>query len=152
VLTKEIITPGSLASSSGWVSDAKDAAPWIQKQYPSGIVITSFNIFVRNIVGRNITSWNVQGGNNPSGSEFTALLAAGGPTEGGSQLIANNYYSFNIDNSTAYKEYRFNILARTGGSNIGISLLQFNTSNITYNGYTPTANLNVNRRNIINAL
>jgi hypothetical protein len=47
------------------------------------------------------TSWNVQGGNNPDGSEFTTLLA------GSSQLNANNYL-FNIDYSTAYKVYRFN--------------------------------------------
>jgi hypothetical protein len=43
--------------------------------YPSSIVITSFNIFLRNVLGRNITSWNVQGGNNPGGSEFVTLLA-----------------------------------------------------------------------------
>jgi hypothetical protein len=85
-ITNEIVTCGSASSSLGWVSSAKDAAPWIQMRYPSGIVITSFNIFVRNVPGRNITSWNVLGGNNPGGSEFTTLLTSN------TQLIANNYY------------------------------------------------------------
>ena len=148
--TNEVVTPNSASSGSGWVSSAKDATPWIQMQYPSGIVITSFNIFVRNVVGRNITSWNVQGGNNPGGSEFTTLLAG---SAANMQLNANNYYSFNIDNSTAYKVYRFNILSRSGGSDIGISLLQFNTSIITANGYTPmAANLNMNRHRVTNVL
>ena len=67
------------------------------------------------------------------------------------QLNSNNYYSFNINNSTAYKVYRFNVVAkgRSGGStatDMGISLLQFNTSTIYANGYTPTAaNLNMGR-------
>ena len=74
----------------------------------------------------------IQGGNNLGGSEFNTLLAS----TPAMQLNANNYYSFNSDNSAAYKVYRFNILGRTGtyGSatgDIGISLLQFNTSTIT---------------------
>jgi hypothetical protein len=145
--TNEVVTPGSPASTFGWVPSAKDVAPWIQLHYASSIVFTSFNIFVCNVPGRNITSWNVQGGNNPVGSEFSTLLAST------TQLNANKNYSFNIDNSTAYKVYRFNILARTGGSGsgsggaeIGISLLQFRTSKITANGYAPmAANLNMNR-------
>jgi hypothetical protein len=143
----------------GWASSAKDVFPWIQMRYPSGIVITSFHIFVRTVPGKNITSWNVQCGNDPGGSEFNTLLASN------SQLIANNYYSFNIYNSTAYKVYRFHMLTRSGTSgsafvnspaqpsDIGISLLQFNTPNITSNGYTPTAaNLIMNRNKIINVL
>ena len=59
--TNEVVTPGSPASNSGWAPGAKDAAPWIQMQYPSAIVINSFNIFIRNS-GKNISSWNVQGG------------------------------------------------------------------------------------------
>ena len=40
--TNEVITPGSPASNSGWVPSAKDATPWIQMQYPSAVVVTSF--------------------------------------------------------------------------------------------------------------
>ena len=98
--TNEAVTPGSPASNGC-------LAPWIQMQYPSAIVVTSFNILIRN-AGKNISSWNVQGGNNPGGSEFTTLLSS----TAAMQLNANNYYSFNIDNSTAYKVYRFNILSR----------------------------------------
>jgi hypothetical protein len=108
--TNEIVTPGSPASTSGWVSSVKDAAPWIQMQYLSSIVITSFNIFVTNSPFINITSWSVQGGNIVGGSDFTTLLTSN------TLLNANTHFSFNIDNRTAYKVYRFNIVSRTGNS------------------------------------
>ena len=44
-------------------------------QYPSAIIVTSFNIFIRN-GGPNITLWNIQGGNNPGVSEFTTLTVS----------------------------------------------------------------------------
>jgi hypothetical protein len=120
--------------------------------YPSAIITTSFNIFIKN-GGKNITSWNVQGVNNPGGSEFTTLIASTVGTT--MQLIANNYYSFNIDNTTAYKIYRFNILGRSAAAaaDVGISLLQFNTSTINSNGFTPmAANLNMGRHRVTNVL
>jgi hypothetical protein len=149
--TNEVVTPGSPASNSRWVCSARGATPWIQMTYPSAIVITSFNIFIRN-GGKNITSWNVQGRYNPGGSEFTTLMASTVGTA--MQLNANSYYSFNFEISTAYKVYRINILAQSGGtsgSDVGISLLQFNTSNITANGYTPmAANLNMGQHKVTN--
>jgi hypothetical protein len=73
--TNEVVTPGSPASNAGWMPGSRDTTPWIQIIYPSSIIITSFNIFIKN-GGMNITSWNVQGENNPGGSEFTTLLAS----------------------------------------------------------------------------
>jgi hypothetical protein len=52
--TNEVVTPGSPASNSGWAVSARDAAPWIQMIYPSAIIVTSFNIFIKN-GGKNIT-------------------------------------------------------------------------------------------------
>jgi hypothetical protein len=151
--TNEVVTSGSPASNSGWVASARDAAPWIEIIYPSALIITSFNIFIKN-GSKNVTSWNVRGGNNQGGSDFITLIASTVGTT--MQLNANNYYSFNIDNSTAYKVYRFNILSRSGGtstSDVGISLLQFNTSTINANGYTPmAANLNMGRHRVTNVL
>jgi hypothetical protein len=151
--TNDVVTPGSPASNSGWVASPRDAAPWIQMIYPSAIIVTSFNIFIKN-GGTNITSWNVQGGNNPGGSEFTTLIFSTVGTT--MQLNANNYYSFNIDNSTAYKVYKFNILGRSAAAataDVGISLLQFNTSIINSNGYTPmAATLNMGRHRVTNVL
>ena len=43
-------------------SGAKDATPWIQMLYPSAIVVTSFNIFIHNAPGKNITSWKFKVG------------------------------------------------------------------------------------------
>ena len=91
--TNEVVTRGSPASNLGWLPSNKDATPWIQMQYPSGIIVTSFNIFIRN-GSKNITLWNVQGGNNPGGSEFTTLIASTVDTT--MQLNANNYYSILI--------------------------------------------------------
>jgi hypothetical protein len=116
---------------------------WLQMQYPISIVITSFNIFVRNVLGLNISTWSVQSGNDTS--TFSTLLTSS------TQLNANNYYSFNIDNSVGYKVYGFNILTQTGGSDKCKSLLQFNRSNIMANAYFPmAANLIMNRNKIIN--
>jgi hypothetical protein len=103
--------------ANGWVCTVADAVPWIQMKYPNPIICNTVNVTVRNVTGRNILTWNVQG--SKDGTTFTTLFNSS------VQLTAGNSYSFRFIIIIPYVYSRFNILTRAGGNDVGISMLQF---------------------------
>jgi F5/8 type C domain len=90
---------------------------WVQLQYPYPVIIDSFYIVVRNIAGRDITSWNIQGSND--GTTFTQIMASATTLSAGvGTTITVPYYN------VPYTYLRFNVVVFTG-TDVGINQLTF---------------------------
>jgi len=95
---------------------------WLQIQCPVPVRIWRVAFKARPVAGRNITSWSITASND--GLTFDTLLSSETNTLLGA---ATKPSFFEIDTSTAYQYYRFNILASEGISGTGVQYMQLFT-------------------------
>lgn len=100
---------------SGWVSNENGSFPhWLEYQFPSGKIITSYSITAWNYTNTiSPTAWSLQGSSN--GSSWTTL-----DTQSGQSLSQNQKKTYAISNSNSYVYYRLYITAGSDSRMVAI--------------------------------
>jgi len=101
----------------GWASDGGSLPQWLQYQFTSGRVVTSYDITTwsfDNFPGHSPKTWVFQGSND--GSTWTDLDTQTNYTD----LPLFTPVKFVFANSTAYTYYRLYITANVSGSIVGV--------------------------------
>jgi F5/8 type C domain len=115
----------SSAGDACWLGN-NTTNSWLQLRYPYPVIIGRFFIVVRNIAGRDITSWNIQGSND--GTTFTQIIASTTTlTAGVGTTISIPAYN------VPYTYIRFNVVAFAGGVDVGINQLSFYPKDLDLN-------------------
>jgi hypothetical protein len=99
-----------------------NTASWLQIQCPDPVRIWRVALKARFAAGRNITLWSIT--SSKDGLTFDTLLSSTNNTLLGT---ATKPSFFEIDTSTAYQYYRFNILASEGTPGTGVQYMQLYT-------------------------
>jgi len=101
----------------GWASDGSSLPQWLQYQFSSGKVVTSYDITTwsfDNFPGHSPKTWVFQGSND--GSTWTDLDTQTNYTD----LPLFTPVKFTFSNSTSYAYYRLYITANVSGSIVGV--------------------------------
>jgi uncharacterized membrane protein YcgQ (UPF0703/DUF1980 family) len=109
----------NLKSDNSWAM--MNTAGWLQIQCPDQVRIWRVALKARSFNGKNVTSWSITASND--GLTFETLLTSTSILLGAA--IKPSF--FDLNTSTAYQYYRFNISTSEGAPGTGVQYMQLFT-------------------------